>query len=140
MDNPETLATKTNKVKKHNTLQKTKKKSNMYITKNLEWTHVPYFVPGINQFHFCICFHVCVQCCDVCYDFLVKQYSALHSYASSHWKLTCSRYDIPENLLNWRYATITHSLKICWLGAKQQSLTQRVGLEQSGAHHHLIEN
>ena len=74
---------------------------------------VPYFVPGINQFHFCICFHVCVQCCDVCYDFLVKQYSALLSYSSSHWKLTCSRHDIPENLLNWRYATITHSLKIC---------------------------
>ena len=28
--------------------------------------------------------------------------------SSSHWKLTCSRHDIAEKLLNWRWATITH--------------------------------
>jgi hypothetical protein len=30
--------------------------------------------------------------------------------SSSHWKLTWSRHDIGKKLLNWRYATITHSL------------------------------
>ena len=30
--------------------------------------------------------------------------------SSSHWKLTCSRHDIAEKLLNWCLTTITHSL------------------------------
>jgi len=29
--------------------------------------------------------------------------------SSSHWKLTCSRHDIAEIMLNWRIITITHS-------------------------------
>jgi hypothetical protein len=32
------------------------------------------------------------------------------SSSSSNWKLTCSRHNIAEKVLNWRYVTITRSL------------------------------
>ena len=34
--------------------------------------------------------------------------------SSFHWKLTCSRHDIAEILLSWRWTTITHNLiRVC---------------------------
>ena len=36
--------------------------------------------------------------------------STKHTSSSSHWKLTCSRHDTAEELLNWRHTKITHSI------------------------------
>jgi hypothetical protein len=38
--------------------------------------------------------------------------------SSSHWKLTCSRHDIDEQLLSWRKATTTFILLIANLAEK----------------------
>jgi hypothetical protein len=51
--------------------------------------------------------------------------STKRTSSSSHWKLTCSRHDIAEKLLNLRYATITHSLlipKACYWNIDPQFL------------------
>ena len=38
--------------------------------------------------------------------------SSKRTSSSSHWKLTCSRHDTAEELLNWRHTKITHSITL----------------------------
>jgi hypothetical protein len=50
--------------------------------------------------------------------------STKRTSSSYHWKLTCSRHDIAEKLLNLRLTTITHSfwIRICKIMTKKKFL------------------